>query len=203
MADADSGDRGRFDILIATLLGIAAVATAFAAYQAELHDGDSLKAFNEGNRTVSDANQWYLQGNQIQAQDQALFIEYAKALRSDDTELAAYFEQELMRPELVKAIAWWKKDEKAQTPFVERNPDYVIEEFAQGEADTKKTNRLFATAKDEDEKGDRYTLITVILAAALFLYGIAAVAKQVRVRNFATAIGLGIFVLAAALLITA
>jgi hypothetical protein len=202
MAEENGREHGKFEIIIAILLGVAAVATAFAAYKGDLHDGDSIKAFNEGNRAVNDANQFYLQGNQVTAQDQALFLEYAKAARTEDNELVAYLRQSLMRDDLVKAIEWWEKDEKAQTPFDERNTDYVIPEYVEGEALTKKTNRLFATAKDEDETGDRYTLITVFLAAALFLYGIAAVAKDARVRTFAAAIGLGIFLVSLGMLIT-
>jgi hypothetical protein len=198
-----NGPSHRWEILIATLLGLAAVATAFAAYQAELNDGDSIKNFNEGIRSVSDANQAYLEGNQQFVQDQALFLEYAKAANNDDPGLAEYMKT-LMSEELRKGIDWWQNTKNdADTPFVDENPEYSIPAYATGEQLTKKTDAQFKAARDFDEDGDRYTLITVILAAALFLYGIAAVSKNHTVRYATAAIGGSIFLLSLVLLATA
>lgn len=193
----------RWDIIIAILLGLAAVATAFAAYQAELNDGDAIKSFNEGIRAVSDSNQAYIEGNQQYVQDQALFLEYAKAANADDAGLAEYMTS-LMSEELQAGIKWWQQDEvKADTPFVDENPDYSIPAYATGEELLKTTDAKFAEAREFDDDGDRYTLITVILAAALFLYGIAAVSRVPTVRYGTAGIGFTIFLLSLGLLVTA
>jgi hypothetical protein len=193
----------RWEIMIASLLGLAAIATAFAAYQAELKDGDSIKNFNEGIRSVSDANQAYLEGNQQFVQDQGLFLEYAKAANNDDPDLAEYMKT-LMSKELVAGIDWWQNTKNdADTPFVDENPKYSIPAYATGEELTKKTDAQFKSAKQLDEDGDRFTLITVILAATLFLYGIAAVSKNHTVRYGTAGMGFGIFLLSVVLLITA
>jgi hypothetical protein len=201
---ASDGDRRshRWDLIIAALLGLAAVATAFAAYQAELKNGDSIKAFNEGIRAVSDSNQAYIEGNQQYVQDQALFLEFAKAANADDTGLAEYMTS-LMSEELQAGIKWWQRDDvDADTPFVDENPDYSIPAYATGEELLKKTDAKFEQAKDLDEDGDRYTLITVILAAALFLYGISAVSKNWTVRYATAGIGITILVVSVALFAT-
>jgi hypothetical protein len=202
--DENGGQRERrWEIAIASLLGLAAIATAFAAYQGSLKDGDSINDFNEGIRSVSDSNQAYIEGNQQFVQDQGLFLEYAKAANNDDPDLAEYMKT-LMSKELVAGIDWWQNTKNdADTPFVDENPKYSIPAYATGEELTKKTNAQFKSAKQADKDGDRFTLITVILAAALFLYGIAAVSKNHTVRYATAGIGFAIFVLSLGLLITA
>ncbi len=57
--------RSRFELVIALLLGLAAVLTAVASFQGALRSGDSLKAFNEGIRSVNDANGYYNEAAQV------------------------------------------------------------------------------------------------------------------------------------------
>ena len=60
---ATQGDEQRhwivrhFDVLIAVLLGVAAILTAFAAYRASLDDGDALKNYSASTRLAADASQ--------------------------------------------------------------------------------------------------------------------------------------------------
>ena len=193
----------RFDVVLAVLLGLAAVATAFAAYKAELRDGDSIKAFNEGIRATDQASQQVTEGNQQFSQDQAQFLEYAKAAHQDDTELVAYLRTSLMSKELVAGIEWWENqdDEGPNTPFVDENPRYRIAAYEEAERLDSVADRKFETAVDKDDDGDRYTLITVILATALFLYGIASVARVATVKLGTAAAGATIFVVAVVLLV--
>lgn len=192
----------RFDVVLAVLLGLAAVATAFAAYKAELRDGDSIKAFNEGIRATDKASQQTTEGNQQFAQDQAQFLEYAKAAQQDDTELVAYLRTSLMSEELVAGIEWWENDKgDANTPFVDENPKYAIAAYGEAERLDKQAGQRFEEAVDKDDEGDRYTLITVILATALFLYGIASVARVTTVKLGTAAAGAAIFLIALVLLV--
>lgn len=182
----------RFEVLIATLLGLAAALTAFAGYKASTFDGETLKAFQVANRTVSDANTFYTQGNQTTAEDHTLFTEYAKANFAKQEELSDYLET-LMRPELVAAIRWWEDPANeataGETPFGDENPKYEVSDFEEAEDLTKKTDELFAAAARSGDRGDQYTQVTVILALSLFLLGIAGVARQSRVRVATVIVG--------------
>lgn len=195
----------RFEVLIAALLGLAAALTAFAGYQASLLDGETLKSFQEANRTVSDANTFYTQGNQVSAEDHTLFAEYAKANFAKNDDLAEYLET-LMRPELVAAIRWWEdpanEANAGETPFGDENPKYEVSDFAEAEELTATTDKLFAKAAVDDDRGDQYTLVTVILALSLFLLGIAGVARQSRLRVGMVIIGTVVLVGATGMMLT-
>ena len=180
-----------FEIVVASLLGIAALATAFAAYKASLDDGNSLQQYNQGVALTDKASQAYNEGTQELVQDQALFLEYVKAVQTDDEELAAYVQTSLMSDNLRAAVEWWadQPGDEYQTPFVDENPKYMIESYGVADDLDKQAETAFNLGQRYDNRGDRYTLVTVILAAALFLLGIAAVARAWVIKYGFTFIG--------------
>jgi hypothetical protein len=181
----------RFELAMAVLLGLTALATAWAAYQASLSDGDSILNFNLAIRKVDEASQQWNEGNQIYVQDQQVFLEYMKAVAADNTDLALYVRETLMSPGLISALEWWETtpDDGPATPFVEENPSWVNASYDNAVALEAEAEGLFATAKDFDRTGDRYTLVTVILAAALFMFGIGSVGHHRAVRLGTLVIG--------------
>src|SRR3954452_7011087 len=90
-------DEGRLELLAAILLGLAAVATAWAAFQGSQYDGQMLTSFTDANLNLSDSNQAYSAGDQVYFNDQTLFLEYERALNNDDPDYAAYVRDSLMR----------------------------------------------------------------------------------------------------------
>lgn len=180
----------------AVLLGLAAVATAFAGYRSAILGGDAIKDYTSAVRTVSDANQAYVEGNQVFQLDQAIFLEYVKALRSDDLDLAEYFKSELARPKLVEAIDWWIEsgDEGPATPFTEENPHYDIEQYTTAVSLGEETDALFTSGEQNDDRGDRFDLVVAMFATTLFLYGISAVSKSYNVQLTALTSGTVMFV---------
>ncbi|MCW2605742.1 MAG: hypothetical protein JWO60_435 [Frankiales bacterium] len=161
-------------LFAAILLGLAATLTALSAYQAALKDGDALKGYTQSSRTLSDANAFYAQGGQTYALDQQLFVAYATANQTEDSDLAPYL-LELMRPELKEAIDWWA-DEKneATTPFVEAegNP-YTVADTEEAQALEEKAGEQFDVGAAADDVGDKFELATVFFALTLFFGGVA------------------------------
>lgn len=184
-----SKTRSRFELIIALLLGLAAVLTAVASYQGALRSGDSLKSFNEGIRSVNDANGYYNEAAQVVARDQALFLEFAKATQQDNEELAAYVREALMDDNLKAAVADWQEtdDDEVLTPL--DSDKYEVPQQAEAERLTEKTDQQFAEARALDDEGDRYDLVGVIVASALFFLGIAGVVSSMRIKFFATILG--------------
>ncbi len=187
----------RFEILVATMLGVAALATAFSAYQASLDDGDSIQQYNRAVALTDKASQAYNEGTQELLQDEQIFLEFVKATQTDDEALAEYVQTSLMSDNLKKGVAWWADqpdNDKYPTPFTEDNPDYNIEAYARAADLDQQAEEAFDKGGSADERGDRYTLVTVILAAALFLLGVAAVARAWIIKYGFVAIG-GIFLI--------
>jgi hypothetical protein len=161
----------------AVLLGLAAVAIAFAGYRSALLGSDALRGYSTAVTTVSDANQAYTQGTQQVQLDQTIFLEYTKALNAGDEDLALYFKETLARPELVAAIDWW----------IEQGEDGPI-------TPCEETDATFASAKVADTRGNQFDLAVAIFATALFLYGISAVSRAYQVQLTALLGGTGMFI---------
>ncbi|MCU0308587.1 MAG: hypothetical protein MUE51_12630 [Thermoleophilia bacterium] len=192
-AEADTGPWivRHFDVLIAVLLGIAAILTAFAAYRASLDDGDALKNYSTSTRLAADSSQMWTQGNQIEVYNQSLFLDYAVAAAKNDTEVAAYIRTALMDADLQKAIVWWEKqpDSGPATPFVAENPAYVNASYTEGQRLDEASRAAFEEGARLDDRGDKYTLATVTLAVSLFLLGLAAIFRRFAIKAGVAAMG--------------
>lgn len=187
---ATPDDGGRLGILAAVLLGIAATLTAISAYNAALKDGEALEGYSTSNAALAESNYWYAQGNQTFAGDQALFVQYAVATRSD-AELSTYLYEDIMRPELQSAVDWWIATDDADTPFDEADDNpYAIAEFVNAEDEAARSEQAFEEAKTADEVGDEFELASVLLALTLFFAGIATLFRRRPVSVALLGIGL-------------
>ena len=113
-ASASAGRRSVIlQIALAVLMGAAALATAYTAYKSSAAGGSTSAAYTLAITKTNDANQKYLEGNQQIVKDEAVFLEYVKAVElSDDPayeELYAYIRESLMSKELLKGLKWWEK----------------------------------------------------------------------------------------------
>jgi hypothetical protein len=195
----------RLEILIAVGLGLAAILTALSVYLTDVHDDNALVAFNDGVREVTEATGGYVQASQQRSADEALFTEFAQAANAgasgDKTaaDAAVYLQSAIMRPELQEQVAWWGKVGQPQglpTPFSEENPFFKQPELDEANAKTASANGNFDEAQDEQKQGDVFIIADVIVATALFLFGIAAVATVSRLKIAMTAIAYGVFLVA-------
>lgn len=200
--------RFRLEMLIAILLGIAALVGAAGAYFGHVAEGHSISSFNEGIsqanvdfnqgiRDSTDSNLFYSQGNQKFVEYRLIFQEFAKdayqGLKTNDETVATYIQKTLMDPALQKMVAWWETGSnttKYSSPFVDQDPYYgnSIPDYAQGQKLDQQATSEFKSAKDSQEasfssarkdehQSNSYTLVEVLIASSLFLYGIASVTK--------------------------
>ena len=182
----------RFEILIAVMLGVAALLTAGSAYLADRDDGLQLKYLEQASRSQTEADDAYAQGDREKALDQTIFIEYSLAVNQGNNELAAY----LLRfsPSLADAIKIWA-DTNLNTPFSGDNPPYYPAAYETGDELQTKADEEFEQGDFHDKRGDNFVVATVLFAIALALLGVASVIWFRRWRNGLT-IGGGIFMLA-------
>jgi len=194
----------RLELVIAVLLGLAAIVGALSAYLGHVAEGHSIKHFNQAVRSTNDANLFYTQGNQKLIQDQAIFLEYAKAAVTHQDVFAAYVQKTLMSYTLKKAVTWWetgKNTDKYASPFVDQDPVYVIPDYARASELDKQTNERFAEGKKDEDRSNQYTLVEVLIASALFVYGIASVTRRFTIKMGFLAMGVVLFALSVAQLV--
>jgi hypothetical protein len=192
----------RLQILLAILLGATALLTAWAAYRGDLYGGDSLIRFNEAVQLTDQSGQAYNEFNQNLVEDTNTFLQFAIAAQDKSAkgkQTSAYITT-LFRDEFAPAVEWWTSDKSgdAATPFVAENPDYRSVALAQSEKLDKQAKKKFNEGKDLDDTGDSYVFWTVVLAAALFLFGIAGVTSARPV--FWGASGVGVVLLTASVI---
>jgi hypothetical protein len=198
---------GRLELIITVLLGLTAVVGAFAALKNEQRNHDATFEFSEGIKNFDDAGQFYATGNATFTHDQTLFLEYAKAIEGNDKQLAEYIFTNLMGETLQAGVKWWqgpntKAKTPEQTPFTSKNPDYGIPQLTEAQNSTNASRSNFSEARKEQDKADHFTLVEVILATALFLFGIAGVTRNMTLKVGTLGSGTLIFVVALALLAT-
>jgi len=193
----------RLELIAVILLGLAATATAWAAFQGGQYDGQMLTAFTEANLNLTDANAYYSEGTQTYIEDELIFLRYVEATVEGDDELAIYMRESLMSDQLVAAIEWWETEgTEFDSPFVEENPNYVIDSYVLADELAAATDEAFEAGEEANKTGDTYNLITVLLAAALFVLGIATSFKVLPVRMGLIGIGVLIFVGSTAWMLT-
>ena len=192
----------RLELAIAIGLGIAAVLTALFVVLVDNHDDKAQVAFNDGVAQITEATGGYVQSSQLQASDEALFADYATnayaASLGDrfSRDIAGYLLSSLMREELRRAVLWWSNEtqkvpasESPPSPFIEENPEYQQPELAEANAKSASAQDAFAEAQDEQNAGDTYLVAGVIVATALFLFGIAGVFNAQALKLRLTVLG--------------
>ena len=192
------------DIAIAGLLGIAAVATAWCAFQSSLFGGDQATAFNDAAVNSDQAGQWYAEGNQAYTEDLLVFLEYINHIQANDLETAAYLREAVMTERLVRGLEWWEDqgDEGPETPLDDENPEYIIEEYSIANDLDDASVQATEDAAEANDTGDKYDFLTVLFAASLFVLGIAGVFRPLPVKFGMGGLGLILLVVTLILLAT-
>lgn len=181
----NTSSKDRLEFVIAVMLGLAAIITAWTAFQSTQLGDKVQESFSEGIRTSDQASQEYNTALATDNQSQAIFLEYAKAAVAGDEVTAAYVKDTLMTPELAAAVEWWieqPEETGPESPFVEENPNWDDSSWVAAEELDVKAQEYFDAAKKADTDGDRFDLLQVIVTLSLFLFGVASLARQQKIQ---------------------
>ena len=168
-------ERG-FELAATLLLAMAAVATAWSAYQSARWHSEQAKAQSasiaarvESTRAANVANR--------QAQiDVALFTQWVDAFAREETELSAFYRKRF-RPEFQPAFVAWVATEPRTnsnaplSPFA--MPQYKLAATAQAERLEAQAAAFSQEVGSFIQRADDYSLAVVLFAAALFFAGIS------------------------------
>jgi hypothetical protein len=123
--------------------------------------------------------------SQLAAFDAGMFIQYAEAVTTGNSELAEFLYNRF-RPEMRVALDAWlgtrplTNPDAPSSPFV--MPDYVIPERVEAQALSARGDDAEANARASNDRSTRYVGITAIAAVALFLGGISSKFPGLRMR---------------------
>jgi hypothetical protein len=184
---ADDRKQGnRLDLISAVVLGVSALATAYASYQAELWDGEQAAHYTKANALRVEASRVSLRAGQLEAADLMTFGAWLSAHAAEETELENFYVKRF-RPEFARVFGIWAatrprfNPDAPPTPFV--MPEYDLKERKAADELEQKAHDLFAAGENANKKGDQFVLATVILANALFFGGINQLPNSKRTRK--------------------
>ena len=197
MADAQQ-DRfdARLELAATLLLAIAAVATAWAAYQsARWHSEQaggqsaSIAARVESTRTANVANR--------QAQiDVALFTQWVDAYARDEIELAAFYRKRF-RAEFRPAFEAWVATRPRTNPTAPLSPfampQYKLAATAQADRLEVQAAAFSQQVGSFIRRADNYSLAVVLFAASLFFAGMSTRLRSPTARMVILGVGYTLF----------
>jgi hypothetical protein len=194
------------ELLTAILLGVVSVTTAYASFQAALYDGETAKQFTAGQNSQTEAESLYLEANQQYIRDVQLWDKMTELQIEIDNVPAQAAASQLkydtllftsVSEELNAAIVW-SAEQNTADPDVFTSPfdseDYQNALYGAWAEEDDKSIANFAAGDKADKNGDVLTLTTVMMAITLFLLGVAAVARQLRVQLILIGVGMLIYV---------
>ncbi|MBD3242629.1 MAG: hypothetical protein GF331_18710 [Chitinivibrionales bacterium] len=192
------------EIFSAILLSLTTVASSWSAYQATRWSGVQATSFSEAGSLRTKAAQLTTEGAQKVGIDVAMFIQFVEAYSNRDT-LVFEFLLQRFRPEFKKVVDEWIALRPLQNPDAPPSPfaleGYSVAELREARRLNEEADGSFERAKQANQTGDNYILLTVVFASVLFFSGIATKFEAFYLRVVMISLG-GVVFLAAAVVLS-
>lgn len=200
------------ELIVAILLGLVAIVTAYASFQSSLYDGKMTQSYTVGTNLATEAESLYLEGNQQYVQDAQLYDHLTDlAIDSSNSDPAIaesaqakydvlYFQS--VYPEFDAAIQWADEQNASDPDFYYSpldNEDYLDYLYSGYYEQKEEAQKIIAVGDEANALSDRLTLNTVLMAVSLFLLGVAAVVRGYTVKVVLVGVAMVIFLTAAVL----
>jgi hypothetical protein len=212
----------RFELLEAILLAVAAILTAWSAFQATKWGGVQADNYSRAGAARTESVRASARAGQLSAVDVDTFTSWLAALGADEragvesgltedgytpqprTESAFLYEH--FRPEFRTAFDAWlgtsprTNPSAPPTPFA--MPEYRVAEAEQATELEQRAEQSSAVARQANQRGDNYVLMTIMFALVLVLVGIGTKMDTVKARTFLFALATLALVAAAVVVLT-
>ena len=193
----------RFELLEAIVLAIAAVFTAWAAFQATKWSGVQADNYSRAGAARTESSRASTRAGQLTTIDVNTFTSWVAALAADqragqETGLSpdgtytprqgteSGFLYARFRPEFRTAVDAWlataptTNPKAAPTPFT--LPDYQVADAQRAAELEQQADAFAAEARQANQRGDNYVLMTIVFASVLVLLGIGSKMDTFRAR---------------------
>jgi hypothetical protein len=148
------------------VLSITAVLTAWCGFESSQWGGQMSIAFSGASSARIEAARQAGVANAARQADLTIWGLYVQASAQSDTALARYVEQRFTDHFQVAYRAWIAKGEPTQGPF--KMAEYVPPGTTEAMAADQRADSRFADALLFNQRGDNYTILTVLFALVLF-----------------------------------
>ncbi|WP_448006605.1 hypothetical protein [Agromyces bauzanensis] len=194
MTETETRGCGRWhwltEILGVFLLSVVAVLTAWCGFQASKWGGEMSIAFSQASSARIQAAGADGAARSARAFDLTIYAAYVEAVGTGNEQLADYI-QDRFTPEFGVAYDAWVADGMIENaPFARE--EYVPEGTVEAEELNARADEKFADALENNQRGDNYSLLTVLFALVLFLTAMSQ--RQLAPWVARTMLGLAIVV---------
>lgn len=170
MQDSEPNPAGRArqvrDVIAVFLLSITAVLTAWCGFQASKWGGEMSIAFSHASSARIQAANYEGEARDARQFDLTIYAQWVEA-SLNNPQLAAYI-GDRFTPEFAIAFdAWNANGRQENSPFA--RPEYVPPGTIKADEWNTRADSKFAEALENNQRGDRYSLLTVLFALVLFL----------------------------------
>ena len=166
----------RFEIVSTIILSLAALATAWAGYQASLWDGNQSSDYGKASGLRTMAAQKATEANEYRLADLTVFENYVDARLSGNERLTDFYRTRF-RPELEVAYEAWVQLDPWTSSGAPPSPlamsEYQLESEAESQELLAEAESTFATGEESNTISDVFTLGTLLFAASLFFAAIS------------------------------
>ena len=163
----------KLETVVAILLGIATLLSAWASWIGTLHSGIQSINFTKSNNMASEGTAEYNLGLQLYlSEGDKAKADLIKAKIED-------FKKQNVSETLAEGMEWMEKNNK-DNPFLMPGMSEKYFESAQNKVD--ESRELLEEGKRDNTKSDSYHLVTVIFSLTLFLLGIVGTFKNMPNR---------------------
>jgi len=154
------------ETVVLVVLSITAVLTAWCGFQSSQWSGEMSIAFSEASGARIEAARQAGVANAARQADLSIWGVYLQARAQGETGLAAYVEQRFTDHFRVAYNAWHAQGEPTSGPFKMKH--YVPPGTTESAAADQQADSRFADALKFNQRGDNYTILTVLFALVLF-----------------------------------
>ena len=159
--------KSTFDIVTVFLLSITAVLTAWCGFESSKWGGEMSIAFSQASSARVQAASAADIARDARQFDLAIYIEWVLAQADGRAELAAYIEERFSPEFQVAFDAWTDDGREDRGPFVRASTSRP--EPWRPRSSTRAPTRISPLALVNNQRGDNYSLLTVLFALVLFL----------------------------------
>ncbi|GAA1943043.1 hypothetical protein [Microbacterium aquimaris] len=155
------------DIVAVVLLSAMAVLTAWCGFQASKWGGEMSIAFSQASSARVQATNFDGQARDQRQFDLTVYASWVEAKAAGEDELAAFIEERFQPDFRVAFDAWQAQGADEGGPFVQ--DEYVPTGTTEAAEYSARADEKFAEALESNQRGDNYSLLTVLFALVLFL----------------------------------
>jgi hypothetical protein len=182
------------------LLAVTAILTAWCGFEASKWGGEMSIAFSRASTARIEAARQQGIANNARQQDLTIYALYVQAEAEGNERLARYVRARFTEPFRVAFDAWVAAGRPTNAPFA--MPEYVPPGATEAAAADQRADRLFAQALVSNQRGDNYTLLTVLAALVLFFAAVSGRVTRPRLQWLALIFSAALFLVGVAVAAT-